>query len=172
MFVLEVEPGQLQAAHAVAQNAEILTVRMRRSSFTMLNAAAFLPGGVVTFRFDWHTEPHEVLSSGALRARAGLRMEIGVQVQQDGEGVGTDTPPEPLAQIDLLYEVHYQIPGAPVPEEIERLGGLKAFAKWNALFNCWPFFREEVRRLCVAAELPPVALPLLLLRAKPSSPVQ
>jgi hypothetical protein len=71
-----------------------------------------------------------------------------------------------VAHVFICYELKFNIPSEPVPEEIEKLGGLAAFAKWNALYTSWPYFRQELDRLCAAAMLNCAPLPLIKLIPK------
>jgi hypothetical protein len=164
MVEIEVLPAELQAANFVARNAEILSVNLKRSLFQFIEPDARLAEDLreVDYLLRWKTEPHSSPQAGRLIATAGLFVEVKPpklkKTKIDG-GKG-------VAIVELLYEVQYLVPAAPVPKGIANINGIEAFCKWNALYNCWPFFREEVRRICVQAGLPPLTLPLLKLGAK------
>ena len=57
----------------------------------------------------------------------------------------------------------------PTPEEIE------AFSESNAVFNCWPYFRELVQNTLARMNYPPLSIPFLRLVPKAAisaNPVQ
>jgi hypothetical protein len=167
MIQIEVLPAELQAANFIARNAEILSINLRRSVFQVLKSAEHdTKERDESVELKWKTEPHSSPQAGRLIATAGILVEVKpprTKKKAEAELInGT-------AVIELLYEVQYLVPSTPVPKHIADANGIEAFCKWNALYNCWPFFREDVRRICVQAGLPPLTIPLLKLCSKDNS---
>jgi hypothetical protein len=77
-----------------------------------------------------------------------------------------ESSPEDVFGVECELEARYVLrPGyAPTPEEVV------AFQEANAVYHCWPFFREFVQGTSVRTGYPPVPIPLLRLSIeKPSS---
>ncbi|SPF49392.1 hypothetical protein SBA4_4050006 [Candidatus Sulfopaludibacter sp. SbA4] len=71
----------------------------------------------------------------------------------------------PAVRIDCRFEgLYHLIPDySPTTEQIE------AFRAANAVFNCWPFFREYVQNMTVRMGIPPPPIPFLRLAEKQGS---
>jgi hypothetical protein len=69
-----------------------------------------------------------------------------------------------VASVQCKFEVDYELrPGyQPAPPEIE------AFHKGNAVFNCWPFFREYVQSSFTRMGFPSPPVAFLRMRPKPT----
>ena len=170
MIKIQVNPGELRVASQVAQNADIISVRLGKVSLENNISPIVEDGKQFDVGFDWGTEPHVIPAPGLLVARVWLRIDLAASNPAEAETSGGDSKPhsEILAHMELRFDLHYAIPKDPVPEDIEKAGGLEAFARWNALYNCWPYFRQEADRLGRAAGLPPIRLPLMMLSPAPS----
>ena len=172
MIKIQVNPNELRAAGQVAQNAEIISVRLAKVSLENNISPIVEDGKQFDVGFDWGTEPHLVPVPGLLVARVWLRVDLAAsnpaEAEADTSGDDPKSHSEVLAHMELRFDLHYAIPKDPVPEDIEKAGGLEAFARWNALYNCWPYFRQEADRLGRSAGLPPIQLPLMMLSPAPS----
>ncbi len=69
---------------------------------------------------------------------------------------------QPLVLVECTWEADYRLAEKyqPTPEAV------KAFKDGNAVFNCWPYFREYVQNTITRMNLPPLTLPLLRLLPK------
>ncbi len=63
------------------------------------------------------------------------------------------------AVVKVVYVAEYLLPKPPIPPQVEK-EGFAAFARTNAVFNCWPYLREEIQHLTTAMGMP-VIIPLL-----------
>lgn len=83
-----------------------------------------------------------------------------------GVSSGVDKPMD-LLKVNCRFEAVYSIATdfEPTNEQIA------AFHKGNAVFNCWPFFREFVQNATVRMHIPPPAVPFLrIMPAVPTDP--
>jgi hypothetical protein len=70
-----------------------------------------------------------------------------------------------LILIECSFEAEYRFrDDMPSEEQIE------AFGSANAVFNCWPFFREFVQTSVARMHFPPPPVPFLRLVRKSESP--
>ena len=170
MMKIPVNPSELRAAGQVAQNAEIISVRLVKVSLENNISPIVEDGKQFDVGFNWGTEPHLIPVPGLLVARVWLRIDLAASNSAEAEKSGDEpnSHGEFLAHMELRFDLHYAIPKDPVPEEVEKAGGIEAFARWNALYNCWPYFRQEADRLGRSADLPPIKLPLMMLSPAPS----
>ena len=68
-----------------------------------------------------------------------------------------------MISIDCTFEADYTVKAGFEPTQEQ----LRAFHEANAIFNCWPFFRELVHSFCTRMGHVPIAVPLLRLGLKP-----
>ena len=74
---------------------------------------------------------------------------------------------QPLLTVDCRFEAQYVLADGFDPSERQ----IEAFQAANAVFNCWPFFREYVQNTVVRMNFPPPPVPLLRIRRKPEEPM-
>jgi len=67
-----------------------------------------------------------------------------------------------MAEITAVFVAEYE---QDCDTEIP-LDALNAFGQDNALFHVWPYWREYLQNTCLRMKLPPVTLPMLIMRAK------
>jgi len=86
-----------------------------------------------------------------------LFFELNILQTQD------DSAPHTIASLACTFRARYSLRPRfqPTPEQI------KAFHAGNAIFNCWPFFREFVQSSSVRLALPPPPVPFLRFGPKP-----
>ena len=68
----------------------------------------------------------------------------------------------PVVLIECRFEGQYAL----VPEYIPSQEQIEAFRTANAVFNCWPFFREYVQNTTVRLGFPPPPIPFLRMTQK------
>lgn len=102
-----------------------------------------------------------------LKAPEGLvRLEIDFRLEGRKEsvacGAGSRRTGARVVLVECTWEADYRLAEGyqPSPETIE------AFKDGNAIFNCWPYFREFVQSALARMNLPPLTLPFLRLREK------
>ena len=69
------------------------------------------------------------------------------------------SPAREVVRIECQFEAEYGLASGYTPAE----GHIKAFHEGNAIFNCWPYFREYVQSSAVRMNYPPPPVPLLRL---------
>jgi hypothetical protein len=69
---------------------------------------------------------------------------------------------EPLIVVDCCFEAEYRFAQDYKPTEKQ----IDAFRSANAVFNCWPFFREFVQTSIARMHYPPPPVPFLRLTLK------
>ncbi len=95
-----------------------------------------------------------------------LRLEITFQMsgaeEKAASAADSGKAREPLVVVECTWEVDYRLAEKyqPTPEAV------RAFKNGNAVFNCWPYFREYVQNTITRMNLPPLTLPLLRLLPK------
>lgn len=82
-----------------------------------------------------------------------------------GLSSGTEKPTN-LVRVSCQFEALYSLATDFEPTERQ----IAAFHKGNAVFNCWPFFREFVQNATVRMHIPPPPVPFL--RIMPALPDQ
>ena len=70
--------------------------------------------------------------------------------------------------VECVYELCYRLKEGYKPEENE----IEAFKNGNAIFNCWPYFREFCQNLTARMGQMPPAMPLLRVVPKPATLVK
>lgn len=66
-------------------------------------------------------------------------------------------------EVVVLFEATYRLT---VSEYVPTTAQIEAFRRGNAIFNCWPFFREYVQSVFVRMGCPPPSIPFLRLVPK------
>jgi len=150
---------QAKLAFELHTHAEIESVRLLKSRV----ASRSLPEplrGPIALRLN-----HKARQAPAPKGL--LRLEVSFHVsgaeEKAATAAGSGRAREPLAFVECAWEVDYRLAeGYEPPRE-----AVKAFKDGNAVFNCWPYFREYVQNTITRMNLPPLTLPLLRLLPKP-----
>lgn len=104
--------------------------------------------GALTYDVTWESQEPQIANS-----KLTIPIRFGIQVRSD-EDVAVQADCTIRADYELMPE--YQ-PGA---DEIE------AFCESNAVFNCYPYFREFVQNTLSRMNYPPLSIPFLRLMPK------
>lgn len=95
-----------------------------------------------------------------------LRLEISFHLSGTEENAAATArcarDGKPLVLIECTWEVDYRL----VDKYQPTAEAVKAFKDGNAVFNCWPYFREYVQNTITRMNLPPLTIPLLRLVPK------
>ena len=86
---------------------------------------------------------------GSLRIEATFKLEVH----------GADDDDRPQAEVRAAFELSYRIPG----DEHFSSEELAAFARTNAVFNAWPYWREFVQASLARMSMPALTVPLFRL---------
>lgn len=83
-----------------------------------------------------------------------LRVLVDLGIRVVNLAVLAETEPKPLYQIEAVFQVDYELTGS-----IEQ-DALDEFARFNAVHNVWPFWRQYVFSIANQAGLPCPEVPL------------
>jgi hypothetical protein len=72
----------------------------------------------------------------------------------------------PLISIECRFEAQYGLAEGYAPSNQQ----IQAFHTANAIFNCWPFFREYVQNSVLRMNFPPPPVPFLKISIKQETP--
>ena len=98
--------------------------------------------------FDIHFNPAEVhLGSDCLTVDTDFNFSMS---SETGEK-------QPLIFVECRFEAQYELVSDYKPLDAQ----IEAFRVANAIFNCWPFFREYVNNTVVRMNFPPPPIPFL-----------
>ncbi len=157
-ILIQQTPHEARLAFELHTHAEIESVRLRKArlaSSPLLES----PGGRIKLRF--RQRARQVQAPEGI-----LRLEVNFRLSGDQEKHSSNKEPkaskEPLLVVDCTWEVDYRLAEnyQPSPKAV------KAFKDGNAIFNCWPYFREYVQNAVTRMNLPPLTIPLLRLLPK------
>jgi hypothetical protein len=161
---ISVPPNELKAAGMVAANASIESVRLNNAQIHCPDVFERKPDHPVEFQYRWNSIPPNTSTPGLLVV--GIAIEVVLRPQSseqpDEEGLANEDEIK-QARIALEYELIYRLPSGEIPHEVVKLGGLEAFARWNSLYTCWPYFRQELDHIFGICLLPRIQLPLIKL---------
>jgi hypothetical protein len=111
------------------------------------------------------SEPYTL--SGSNSSTAKLIDDV-LTVEASFKWVAVDANKAQVFAVECVYELCYRLKGGYKPEENE----IEAFKSGNAIFNCWPYFREFFQNLAARMGQAPPPLPLLRVVPKPATPVK
>lgn len=159
MYVLNPTPEEMKAASAIAEVACLAQVRLNKSEATLLVDPRSL-GGKLPVEVQFDLVRFDALEEGRLLVEVRLDLDVHRQGKSKGSKVLTQ-----VARVGLSLVAEYGIPKGPIPADIER-EALPAFARYNGIFNCWPYFRAELQHVTAMMALPSFSLAPLVVRAE------
>jgi hypothetical protein len=147
---IEQDPQQVRDAVALNSKAEIASVRLIASQITCsikrseLSSITDLAFRHAPEAIQFEDESLTVATRFAFKAVSGKRKKRDVMA------------------VDCVFESRYTLMPGYEPTTAE----MEAFRTGNAVFNCWPFFREFVQSMVVRMDMPPPPVPFLRLAPK------
>lgn len=146
MFVIEQSPEEVALAVSLNQNCEVESIRTLTGKFHVANDLEVIDS--IWLQVDYRNPGSAVRGDRLL-------VDLWFQVRGGGESSFS-------LEIESTFQVEYSLrPGfLPSAQEIE------AFASANALFHCWPYFREFVDACAARMNVPVKTLPFLHLRPR------
>lgn len=153
-FTIQQESARVKAACHFQVNAELKEIELLDCSASV---AESLQGATGELRLGMRLDPM-VLKAEPGRARFAVR----IKVFGDRKEAGTGEDRKHLIEVACRYALGYSLSEGYVPSEQE----LDAFKEGNAVFHCWPYFREFVHNLTMRMSLQLPPLPLLRLAPK------
>ncbi len=159
MIKIAAKKEELQAAAKTARSVELFSIELKDVSATSrLTAVLGVEAVTLSNEMAHKNGQYEIVDSRFLVTEVGAKVRF---FQPDKQVDGTDNT---LAQIEVTYNAIYKLPGTPIPDDIAK-NGLPAFARYNALVNCWPYLRLQINVLANQLRLP-YQLPLLVVDAE------
>jgi hypothetical protein len=165
-IVIEQSAEQAKRAVAFHKHAELESIRLVKSR--CVGASEPLASGpAILVGFNHRAKVIEA-PEGTVRIEVDFRME-GFEKPAPGAeppSAGAEAPAKPgkpAILVDCTLSAEYKLnPGyVPEPEDV------KAFKDGNAVFNCWPYFREFLQNTLTRMNWPPLTAPFMRLQPKP-----
>lgn len=157
MIQLLLNEQEWLACASVATNADISGVRLVAVSVEGAErvSESELP---VSLNIDAKCDEHRFIEPNLLQVRVSTKVKF-VSVEADQT--------EDLASITVTYRIDYRT--TPNPPEAVLMVGFPTFAKYNAVYNCWPYMRQQIHQLVSEMGLS-CLLPLMTVRKRPKEP--
>jgi hypothetical protein len=152
-FVIAQEAERSKQAYSLQRRADLDLVGLVSAA----SKCRHFEDVVFPLKFWLEYEPHTASVSGQ-RLTAPVQFKFQVVDDKDTEAVSFLC----VFRADYNLSEGYQ----PTPEEIS------AFTESNAIFNCWPYFRELVQSTLSRMNYPPLSIPFLRLAPKPLAATQ
>ena len=111
------------------------------------------------------SEPYTLNESHSSTARL---IDDALAVEVSFEAYAVDANKIKVFSVECAYELCYGLIDGYRPEG----NGVEAFKNGNAIFNCWPYFREFFQNLTSRMGQTPPPLPFLRVAPKPLVPVE
>lgn len=158
-IIIQQTAEEARLAFELHTHAEIDSVRLRKArvaSRSILDPVS----GPVALRF-WFKARQVQAPNGVLRLQIVFRLS-GEQEKAVSERE-SEAAKEPLVLVECTWELDYRLAEGyqPAPSTV------RAFKDGNAIFTCWPYFREYLQNTVTRMNLPPLTVPLLRLMPKP-----
>ena len=148
--IIAQDPEEARLAYSLQCRANIDLVGL-----TGVSAQCKLNAQEATFplKFGLHFQPEKATIAGQ-RLTTRVLFTLRIADSNDTDAVS----------FECGFRADYELTEAyqPTPEEIE------AFAQSNAVFNCWPYFRELAQSALARMNYPPLSIPFLRLAPKPA----
>ncbi len=153
-MIIEQDQSQIKNAVAFHTRAAIRSLRLVQSKAWNRRSA---PDKIPAATFDIQFRPTGVhVGPECLTIETDFTFVVTEVV---GEPSPTQESQEPLIFIDCRFEAQYSLNSDYHPSDDE----IEAFRAANAVFNCWPYFREYVQSTVARMGFPPPAIPFLRL---------
>lgn len=153
-FTIQQEQAKVRAAYRFQMNAELKDVVLLDCSASIADSDE---EEARELRLGMRLEP------ARLQAAPGkARFAVRIKVFGDWKETDSRENQKHLLEVGCRYALGYALKEGYAPSEEE----LEAFKEGNAVFHCWPYFRELVHNLTMRMGIPLAPLPLLRLAPK------
>lgn len=156
-MLIEQTPEEAKSAMAFNRNAELASIRLVRMKASSQTVAEEVSGRLMV-GFSHRSRSIDA-PPGLVRVEILFRM---VGMQKANDGTGPDDKQLPVVSVECCFQADYKLEEGYEPQPDE----LKAFKDGNAIFNCWPYFREQLQNTLVRMNFPPLTAPFLRLTPK------
>jgi hypothetical protein len=151
MYSIEQDAPQARLAYSLQCRANIYSMQV-----TTLSAQCFIPytevSDPLTYDVEWEAQ-NPVIKVKQLT----IPVRFGIRVSSDKQ---------PAVVVNCIIRADYEL----APDYQAGSEEIEAFRYSNAIFNCYPYFREFVQNTLSRMNYPPLSIPFLRLVPKP--PVQ
>jgi hypothetical protein len=164
-MIIEQSKDQVNDAIGFHTHADIGSVRLTRAK--IWSRERITQAAAHDFDFDIGFKPGSLASEqdGSLFLETEFMFSISESQKEESESSVEQFERRPLISIECCFETEYRFKDyTPSDRQIE------AFRSANAVFNCWPFFREFVRASVTRMDFPPPSVPFLRLVPKRDTP--
>lgn len=144
-FLVEQSPENLKARATFIAQSELSAIRM--VEFSAERTQRPPAGGQLSLEMSHRTE-----EGPAEEGRQVFHVRIAVRATAEPEG-------ETVFEVKTHFEAEYTLAAGYAPVEEQ----LQAFMEGNAVFHCWPFFREFVQSATQRMGLMAPPMPMLVL---------
>lgn len=141
--ILPKDEAQFDASWRFIKKTDITDVRLIGSSSKCMRGIDSVSGPLL-FDFAFHPNGSRV-----------ERKTVLITTTFHFKGYEKSNRGETVLAVNCKFEAGYTGTTVPTPEEID------AYARANAIFNCWPFFREFLHSTVARMGFPPPTLPFL-----------
>ena len=160
-MIIEQTKEQFEGAIRFHTHSEIASVRLSRAKLWSKERITRL--GSLQVDFDVNFKPGRVMiDDRAVALETDFVFVIaGAEAEQSNDR-------SHIVIIECCFEVDYVLSPDYKPTEAD----VAAFRSANAVFNCWPFFREFIQNSITRMNYPPPTVPFLRIVRKPETPRQ
>ncbi len=147
---IEQSRDQLRRSSVLTRNASIQNIRVLSGSYRRIGEEELVAIAAGTLQAEVFFKPSNIqVLNQRLYAAASFECKVIPE--------STDTASFEVLKIECVLEAIYLLREGYSPTESE----LNAFHRGNAIFHCWPYFREFVQNAAVRMDFPPPPIPFL-----------
>lgn len=150
------ENEQSQGLKALISLAQIQEIRLVEASAVSTLPSSRETAITVNMRINTTASVKEKRDDGNFSVLAIVETRL-FDRHSDSPQSETTTQHDGVASVRARFELRYKLPETFVAESKD----LEEFARTNALFNAWPYFREFVQNTFSRMSVPAIVLPLL-----------
>jgi hypothetical protein len=152
-LVSEVGPEVIKAAGRVAAGTELRNIFLLEGKAAL--APPFVEGGCQFPKKGWKVQVSHRGKFAVQKKTLRTTLQFTFSASEKG------STGKPLLAIAGTFIAEYEMAEAFSPTSKD----LDAFVNANAVFNCWPYWREYVHSTAARMNLPPLTLPFFRVRA-------
>jgi hypothetical protein len=148
---------QFQHAGVLTKNTSIQNIRLLSSNCRRINDDEYLANASESLQVEVFFKPTQLrVLDQRLFAEISFECKV-VPVPNDTSNDTSFVGTTEVLRIECVLEAVYLLKGGYTPSAEER----DAFHQGNAVFNCWPYFREFVQNSAGRMDFPPPPIPFL-----------
>lgn len=141
-YPVQQDSQEIARSRQVAAAVELVAVRLTQASFCLsVEPDVIKPPLRIQIRVGSRSRPRK---KSSFSVEANLRLKA-----TDASGKQA-----PTLELECAYLATYSLSA-----DVD-IRAIRAFSRGNAVFNCWPYFREFVQDVCGRVGLPALTLPL------------